>query len=217
MARKIIGSLGTVASIISLVFIQQIHIAIRAVVALLGIASAAILLWGDIKSNKENEKVCGSEEEIKAVMKSLVKTQGKIHIMSRDLSWVDSEIEGCIKDKKGNITLFVEHETELTKRLELYGANIKYYGALGFEPKTRFTVIGYNRNNPQVAIASTQHTIRKPGRFKHVIYETSGNSSLDRSLTSLAIDMVDLVLKAGETKTQKGGTDLAQSTAKISQ
>jgi len=201
MTRRIIGSLGTVASIISLAFIPNIHILIKIAIILTGIFSAATLLWGDIKANQRNEKICSSEDEVKTAMKALIKTQGKVCMMSRDLSWVDTEIEACIKEKKNSITIFVEKETELTQRLEAGGAIIRYYGSLHFEPKTRFTVIGYNRESPQVAIANTRYSIRKPGRFKHIIYETSGNNCVqDRWLTSLAVDMITLcnqVLKEG--------------------
>lgn len=211
MIRRIICSIGTAASIISLAFIQEIHIGIRVVIALVGIASAAVLLWNDITANQANERVCHSEEEIKATMKALIKTQGKVCIVSRDLSWVDSEIEACIKDKKSSITIFAQYETELTQRLEKGGAIIRYYGALKFEPQMRFTVIGYNRPNPQVAIANTQHTIRKNGRFEHIIYETSGNSPLDRGLASLAVDMITLCGLVSQ-EGRKGEAKVAQNT-----
>lgn len=201
MIRRIIGSFGTVASIISLAFIQGMPMAIKVVIMLAGFVCAAALLWGDIKANQRNEKVCSSNAEVKNAMKSLVKTQGKVCMMSRDLSWVDAEVEACIKEKKNSIKIFVEKETDLTRRLQECGVIVRYYGFLHFEPKTRFTVIGYNRENPQVAIASTKYSIRRSSHFKHTIYETSGNDCVqDRWLTSLAVDMItlcDLVSREG--------------------
>lgn len=126
-------------------------------------------------------------------MKELIKSQGKVCIMSRDLSWVDRDIEKCILEKKNSIKFFVENEIALTKRLQANGVQVKYYGHLGFEPKTRFTVIRYNRANPQVAIANTQNSIRKKHKYKHVIYETSDSAcKQDKWINSLAVDMVTL-------------------------
>ena len=144
------------------------------------------------KSDEVNELTCQSDEEIKDAMKNLIKTQGKICIMSRDLTWVDCEIEAVIASKSTNILIFAEKENELTKKLQKTGVDIRYYGVLGFEPKTRFTVTRYNGNNPQVAIANTQNSVRKKSKIRHTIYQTKKNNGTDEWINSLAIDMISL-------------------------
>ena len=144
------------------------------------------------KTDEVNELICQSDEEIKDAMKALIKMQGKICIMSRDLSWVDCEIEAILISKSQNILIFAEKETQLTKKLQSNGVEIRYYGYLGFEPKTRFTVIRYNGNNPQVAIANTQNSIRKKSKICHAIYQTKKNNGTDEWINSLAIDMISL-------------------------
>ncbi len=139
-----------------------------------------------------NEVVCESDEDIKATMKQVIKTQGKICIMSRDLSWVDPEMELCITSKSSSMLIFAEKSTELTKRLSDNGVEIKYYGKWKFEPKTRFTIIRYNTRNEQVVIANTQNSINKKGKIKHTIYQTKKGNKTDEWINSLAIDMIDL-------------------------
>lgn len=152
----------------------------------------ALIVYNISKEEQINELICESDEEIKSAMKKIIKMQGKVCIMSRDLSWVDAEVEACISFKSASMLIFAEKETELTERLKKCGVDLRYYGALGFEPKTRFTIIRYNANNPQVAIANTRNLIRKKGKFKHTIYQTTNESRIDEWINSLAVDMVTL-------------------------
>lgn len=131
--------------------------------------------------------------------------QGKICIMSRDLSWVDCEVRACIVSKAPNVLIFLEKETNLTNELRDNGVEIMCYGMWNFEPKTRFTIIRYNTNNPQVAIANTQNSIRKKGKIRHTIYQTQRNNGTDEWINSLAIDMIQLCKSVcnGEINEQK--------------
>ena len=95
--------------------------------------------------------------------------------------------------KKDNVLIFAQSQNAITSSLVSRGIKVKYYADLGFEPKTRFTIIRYNKNNPQVAIANMENNIRKKNKFKHIIYQTSPNGTRqDEWINSLAIDMVQL-------------------------
>jgi len=191
--RRYILSFANVASILGLAFATQIPIGGRVVIGIAGIGSLIYLFFKDKKENEVNERVCQSDEEVKKAMIELIRTQGKVCIVSRDLSWVDEEVAAYISAKANSILIFVEKETVLTQKLKVAGANIKFYGHLGYEPKTRFTIVRYNSVNPQVAIADTQNSIRKKGKFKHTIYQTVSNGSKqDKWINSLALDMMDL-------------------------
>lgn len=144
------------------------------------------------KEDNINQLICQSDDEIKEAMKKIIKMQGKICVMSRDLSWVDCEVKSCILAKANSVLIFAEKESELTKELQNGGVEMKYYGNWNFEPKTRFTAIRYNKNNPQVAIANTQNSIRKKGKVHHTIYQTQNNGGTDEWINSLALDMIDL-------------------------
>lgn len=196
--KRWITAIASSASIISLAFIVNIPIWLRIIIGVLGFVCLIVLCYSEFKSDTKNQRICHSDDEIQKAMMQIIRTPGKICIMSRDLSWVNDEIKDCIKRKK-DVLIFAEKETELTLELASSGVRIKLYGKCNFEPKTRFTIIGYNRNNPQVAIANTQHTIRKNGALVHTIYETSANqSSQDEWINSLAIDMMNLCNAVGE-------------------
>lgn len=45
------------------------------------------------KEDNINQLICQSDDEIKEAMKKIIKMQGKICVMSRDLSWVDCEVK----------------------------------------------------------------------------------------------------------------------------
>lgn len=190
--KKIIETLGSFASIISLALIEDIPSGISYLIGIVGCISLIFLICDYFKEKQINEIVCSSDYEIKIQMKKIIKMQGKICIMSRDLSWVDAEIETCICSKANSVLIFAEKVTDLTERLQKNGVEILYYGGLGFEPKTRFTTIRYNTNNSQVAIANIQNSIRKRGKVKHVIYQTEKGRREDEWINSLAIDMISL-------------------------
>lgn len=129
--------------------------------------------------------------------------------MSRDLTWVNGEIEDVLTSKASSVVIFAERENEVTKRLRAKGIQVYYYGKLGFEPKTRFTVIRYNRDNPQVAIANTLETVRKKGKFKHTIYETRDQGQRqDKWINSLAIDLISLCKLASKQAEQEADASM---------
>lgn len=155
-----------------------------------------LIIYYVSQKDDDNQLICKSDEEIKEAMKRIIKMQGKICVVSRDLTWVDEEVEACIVSKAINVLIFAEKETPLTKRLQEKGVEINYYEKLNFEPKTRFTVVRYNTNNPQVAIANTQNSIRRRGKIRHTIYQTQKNNGTDEWINSLAIDMIQLCKSA---------------------
>lgn len=160
-------------SILGLLLTDGINIIWSILIALVGIVCIVMLSFDYYKDKQTNKIICTSDEEIKTQMKKIIKTPGKVGIMSRDLSWVDVEVEACIKEKAKSMLIFAEDPSPLTQRLELAGVEMRYYGVFGFEPKTRFTIIRYNTNKPQVAIANIEHSIRKRSKVKHTIYQTS--------------------------------------------
>jgi len=202
--KFIFTSICAAASIFGLAFIDGLPLWVRILILLFGIACLGVLIYLEFKDHTPNEKECFSEEEIKDAMKDIIKTQGKVCIMSRDLSWVDGEIEACLISKRDSVLIFAQAENELTQRLRNSGIAVRYYGKYNFEPKTRFTVIRYNRANPQVAIANTQDTVRKKGKFKHTIYETGDSGQpQDKWINSLAVDLIALCQAATTEPEQK--------------
>lgn len=89
MVRKIlsiIGVVGTVASILSLIFIKDIPLWLRIIIGIVGIGLLAILAVFLFQERQVNKIVCKSDVEIKAAMRKLIKTQGKVCIVSYALT-----------------------------------------------------------------------------------------------------------------------------------
>jgi hypothetical protein len=177
---------------------------IQVFLGVIGILSFGYLVFDELHSRASNGIVYHNEADVQKAMKEIIKTQGKVCIMSRDLSWVNDEIKNLIVIKKDSILVFAQGRNDIAEKLEDEGVRIEYYGHLGFEPKTRFTVIRYNRNNPQVAIARTKNIKQKRNNFRHTIYLTeSENASIqDEMLNSLATDMIALCDLVAERRKQ---------------
>lgn len=203
--KKCIEAIATFCSIISLAFASVIPLIFRIIIVAIGITSFGFLFYDYYRESQTNEIVCHSNDEIIEAMKRIIKMQGKICIMSRDLTWVNTEVEACICAKAQSVLIFAEKESDLTNRLISAGVTVKYYGFLNFEPKTRFTMIRYNKSNPQVAIANTQNSVRKNGNVKHTIYQTENGRRTDDWINSLAGDMIHLcnLICSGEHNEQK--------------
>ena len=191
--KRFIEIFATFASIISLATVGCIPNFVKLAIAGIGCIGFIFLIYDFYIEGKVNEVVCTSDEQIKDTMKTIIKTQGKICIVSRDLSWVDAEIEHCISIKSNSMLIFAEKPNPVTEILTQKGVEFKYYGNLKFEPKTRFTMIRYNARNPQVAIANIQNSIRKKGStIKHTIYQTEEGNKHDAWINSLASDLIQL-------------------------
>lgn len=194
-----ISAFASFASIAGLAFIPALPVWIKILILVIGAIALAVLLYCAVSTDRLNRIECRSVDEIHNAMLSMIKNQGKICIMSRDLSWVDEEIMDVFKKKRNSVQIFAQHKNELTKQIEELGIKIMYYGQYGFEPKTRFTIIGYGRQFPQVAIANTQYSVRKKGKAKHTIYQTSKDGAeQDEWINSLALDLIELCLKCCE-------------------
>ena len=194
MVGKIITAIASGASIVSLAFIPNLPSLGKWLLVIVGITCILYLIYQAIVAGRINETVCHSANDIQDKMKSIIKMQGKVCILSRDLSWLNGEIESALKDKASSVLIFAEAATPATRRLAQSGVKVKYYGNLGFSPNSRFTVIRYNRDDPQVAIANTRNTIRKSAGMQHTIYMTDGSNpdKRDAWLNTMALDMITL-------------------------
>ena len=198
MVKKIITAIASGISILSLAFVEFFSNSIKCLIVIIGVGCICFLVYSEIKDNKSNEKVCKTKDEIIETMMRLIKSDGKVAILSRDLSWVDDDVKFQMTKKADNIILCVQKENELTLELESAGVELRCYGHLDFEPVSRFTIIRYNRKDSQVAIANTESSVRNDNSFKHIIYQTSSHGNRqDEWINSLSKDLINLCIKAG--------------------
>lgn len=114
MIKEVISAVATGASLVSLLSFTGLQSWARLLIMLAGIGSTCFLIYSIIKANQINEVVCESNEEIQSKMKEIIKMQGKICILSRDLSWMNSDILTTIKGKASSVLIFAENPTKET-------------------------------------------------------------------------------------------------------
>ena len=124
MLGRILGYLGSIASIISLGFYCN-DSSVVIIISIFGILAIAYLIYDEIKQNQNNKMyLCNNDIEIKKYMFNWISTPGKVCIFSRDLSWVDDKIKILLFSKKEDLSICAAKETELLKELRENNANI---------------------------------------------------------------------------------------------
>jgi membrane protein implicated in regulation of membrane protease activity len=133
---------------------------------------------------KRAAKAYKSAAAINGYMYAMLRNSGRCDICSRDASWIaDARIYPLLKEKaqRGELTFLVHKATPELLSLQSCGAEVIEYGALGFDPVTRFTVVNAgNQSSSYVAIGR-----RKPNE-PHTIEELDSS----HPTYSMAIDLV---------------------------
>lgn len=130
--------------------------------------------------------------EINNYMFSILQNSGYCEICSRNASWIaDPRIFAMLKDKarRSELTFFVHVSTKEIAQLQALGAQVIEYGALGFDPMTRFTIVNAgNRPSSYVAIGR-----KKPNEL-HTIEELDSN----HPTYSMALDLIGSIRTAND-------------------
>lgn len=194
--EDIFTALATAASIISLAFVSGISPWLRTGICTIGIISFAYFVYKHCIKSSNQYIYCDSEEKTRLYLKKWVMSQGKVCVVSRDLSWVDDEIQLQMQRKGSSLTIYAQKETALTQTLQRNGVVVKYYHNK-FEPTTRFTIIRYNRDDRQIAIATPQSRLDRKRGESHIIYQsgTENDDLRDKWIVSLAKDLSVLLEK----------------------
>lgn len=142
----------------------------------------------DIKAERKNSaKSYKKDQDINNYMFNMLKNSGKCEICSRDASWIsDKKINRLLIEKANNneLTFLVHEITDALKTLKQQGATVIEYGALGFDPIARFTVVNSgNHASSYVAIGR-----RKPNE-PHVIEEMDSS----HPTYSMAVDLIRII------------------------
>src|SRR5689334_13116815 len=169
---RLIAHLASYASIFGLYFTVAPPDAERStvewVVLAVGLLLAAITLYDEVNEFvRSGPKVYRAQEAINGYMRRWVSQPGRVVIFSRDMSWArGNSVRNVLygKASRNELIVCVEQEIPLTNELRAQGAQIVTYGQLGHVPKSRFTIVGYEREGARVAVG-----IADNGR--HVIQE----------------------------------------------
>lgn len=107
---------------------------------------------------KSRPKIFRSKNEINNYMQNWITSAGRVVIFSRDMSWAQEQSTVDIllsKARQNELTVCIEHDIPLTNDLRRAGAKIIKYGALNHVPKSRFTIVDYEREGARVAVGAS--------------------------------------------------------------
>ncbi len=139
-------------------------------------------------------KVYRSSRKIKSYMRKWISSGGRVVIFSRDMSWAGDEATRQIlleKARRDELTVCVERSIPLTDDLRQSGARIVTYEALGHVPRSRFTIVDFDRDGARVAVGV-------PVQNRHVIQEFRSG---DHPYFAVAEDLVKFIIASNHEMT----------------
>ena len=172
MVIRIVGLLGTAASVIGLIFslrpVGQPLTAFQGGLIGVLIFGFLLLIYSDINTYQLNQPISfDSENEINDYMYEWISKGRRVVIFTHDMSWANEDRMRRILAKKAQrneLTICLPKNIELTRSLTRYGATILTYEQLNYVPQSRFTIINKDRMDAHVAVG------RRIGN-KHIIEE----------------------------------------------
>jgi len=153
---------------------------------------AYIIIGLSIEKFNNSPKKCKSKEQITNQLLKFFSDDGRICIVSRNLSWSsDLKIQSKLKEKsiKNDLNIFAEKESEYPVALTSTKSSAKFYEDLQFTPKCRFTITNYKNNNALLHIAHIDDN------ENHLIYRYKNK---DGPIYYLALDLAELLEKSIE-------------------
>jgi hypothetical protein len=131
------------------------------VLILAGLSVSLYLSYHDIREYlRSTPKQFQSPQQINAYMRSWLQSGGRAVIFTRDMSWAhDEEVREILLQKaaRNELTICVEHPIPLANELANAGATVVSYAALGHVPRSRFTIIDFEREGARVAVGGKVH------------------------------------------------------------
>jgi hypothetical protein len=126
------------------------------------------------------------QKKIDAYMCRWLSSGGRAVVFSRDMSWAKNEpIKSMLvtKAELDELTICLEKDLPITDHLKKAGAKIITYGGYNFVPRSRFTIMDYDKEGARVAVG-----VHQDG--KHVIQEFRSGS---HPFFAVAEDLVKLL------------------------
>ncbi|MGZ0018114.1 hypothetical protein [Nitrosomonas sp. wSCUT-2] len=157
LSGRIIGAIGTLISCGSIIDFDSRSFIINFLLILIILIVVSYLIF-DIKHEYLDRKRYESNDpKIAVFLCEQLKRAGRVAIFSRDISWVTpgSEAEKLLlqKAKSNELVLFVQTTTSIAQKLANEGAEVRTYQKFsGYKPKSRFTVLDYEKTGSRVLI-----------------------------------------------------------------
>lgn len=95
------------------------------------------------------------ERRIRRFMRLWLSSGGRAVVFTRDMSWANAaNVRDVLFEKaqRQELTICIEHMIPLAQELQERGANIIAYGELEVVPRSRYTIIDFERDGARVAV-----------------------------------------------------------------
>lgn len=147
-----------------------------------------IFLWDAIDFIKSSpKKFIPQSQEINQFMNDWVSQGGRTAILSGDLSWAQNNVAVMNllmkKAKSNELILYVRTINSTVQKLAEAGAEMHDYSKHSYNPKSRFTVIDYEKNGERVAIGFVEDG-------KHVVHKFDAKNPV---IFALVTDLLKLL------------------------
>lgn len=113
-----------------------------------------IILQINLYRSRQRTYVHSSQEKVNKYLYKWIKDGSRTVIFTRDFTWANSSREMLLmleeKAKNNELIVCLYHQTEITSRLKDLGAEIYIHNLSDI--KSRFTIIHYGTNSPQITI-----------------------------------------------------------------
>lgn len=194
LSGRLVGAIGTFISCWFLIdfdkqsfFVNFLLICIILIVAFYMIYDIQHVYLHRIKRYKPNDP------KISVYLCEQLKKAGRVAIFSRDISWVTSgsEAEELLLQKANSkeLVLFVQTTTSIAQKLANAGAEVSTYQKFpNYRPKSRFTVLDYEKTGSRVLIGYSSNG-------EHLIEEFNDS---DKALVDLVETFVQLAEQASD-------------------
>ena len=201
MLVRLLSVLGSVASLLSLVFVfhptGQTYTVGEGVLLGIGIVLSIVAVISEFWSYfHTGPRFYTTKRKIRDYMYRWILHGGKVCIFSNNLSWVDDEeMKSMLRDKarRGDLTLCLPDKIPLCEELEKEGGKILTYPRLKLVPQSRFTIINEGRMDSQVAVGrriKEKHCIEKFAVGEHPVF-------------ALAMDLVEVIASYNDSRRNK--------------
>ncbi|MBX9829802.1 MAG: hypothetical protein K2Y27_33025 [Xanthobacteraceae bacterium] len=128
-----------------------------ALLTLLGVGFLGLAIWEAWSHLRSSPKKIRLEDKAKInrYMRDWIASGGRTVVFTRDMSWVsegDTKSMLLEKAKRHELTICVEKMIPVAEELGCAGANVVMYGELGHVPRSRYTIVDFERDGARVAV-----------------------------------------------------------------
>lgn len=191
---RLIGAIGTFVSCFILIDLENKSFFVNLLLMVIIVIVTSYMIF-DIKHvvTHKVKRYEPDDPKISIYLCEQLKKAGRVAIFSRDISWVasGSEAEKLLLQKANSkeLVLFVQTTTSIAQKLANTGAEVRTYQKFsGYKPKSRFTVLDYEKTGSRVLIGY-------PSNGEHLIDEFNDS---DKAIVDLVETFVQLAQHASE-------------------